>query len=152
MTGSHIETDSSIADQMDEEDEDVILSAKNKSKWCKRHLDSLGSRQATLQGWTKSLEEYLLCVEDTQDDIEVCLILIQQYFPSLMFLQRACETHDTRQDAAVTSLREMRAVLPKYYQNNSWRRLVRVRGLLYRLYIAELHYACSVNGFGQSRL
>ena len=69
-----------------------------------------------------------------------------------MFLQGACETHDTRQDAAVTSLREMRAVLPKYYQNNSWRHLVRVRGLLYWLYIAELHYACSVNGFGQSRL
>jgi hypothetical protein len=71
MTGSHIEADSSIADQMDEEDEDIILSAKNKSKWCKRHLDSLGTRQATLQGWTKSLEEYLLCVEDTQDDIEL---------------------------------------------------------------------------------
>jgi len=71
MTGSHIEADSSIADQMDEEDEDIILSAKNKLQWCKRHLDSLGTRQATLQGWTKSLEEYLLCVEDTQDDIEL---------------------------------------------------------------------------------
>jgi len=71
MTDSHIEADSSIADKMDEEDEDIILSAKNKLQWCKRHLDSLGTRQATLQGWTKSLEEYLLCVEDTQDDIEL---------------------------------------------------------------------------------
>lgn len=141
MTGSHMEADSPIADQMDEEDEDVILSAKNKLKWCERHLNSLEARRAMLQGWTKSLEEYLLCVEDTQDAVEVCLSLIQQYLSLLIFLQQANETHDARQDAAVTSLREMRAVLPKYYKNNSWRRLVRVCGLLYGLCIAELNYA-----------
>jgi hypothetical protein len=147
-----MEADSIIVDQMDEEDEDVILSANNKSKWSARHLNSLEARRTKLQGWTKSLEEYLLCVEDTEDDVKVRSSFIQQYLPPLMFPQRAIETHDARQDAAVTSLREMRAVIPKYYNNNSWRRLVRVRGLLYRSYVAQLHYACSVNWFGQSRL
>jgi hypothetical protein len=33
---------------------------------------------------------------------------------------------DVRQEAAVTALREMKAVTMTYYKNNSWRRRVKV--------------------------
>ena len=104
-----------------DEDELGILTARNARKWCKRWLSTPNSQTLAMTRWRDDLQNYHFCTEVAEVSYKAIILIYSNYV-----FEAAESSMGERQEAAVTALREMRAVQKKYYDNNSWRRRVKV--------------------------
>jgi len=126
---SNLSTDSGEGSSMDvdpplqpDEDDLSILTARNARKWCQKWLSGANKQTLIMTKWRDSLRDYLLCTETSEVSYILDTILVYSDYK----FKTSKASLGERQQAAVTSLREMRAVRKKYYDNNSWRRRVKV--------------------------
>ena len=110
-------------DGPDDEDELSILTVRNASKWCRKWLSTADGQNLIMTRWRDALRDYHFCAQPPK----VSVIQVWDYYEYNYHIFQAAEASvGRRQEAAVTSLREMRAVRKKYYDNNGWRRRVKV--------------------------
>jgi len=126
---SNLSTDSGEGSSMEvdpplqpDEDDLSILTARNAGKWCQKWLSGTSRQTLIMTRWRDSLRDYHLCTETPEVSYILDTILVYSDYKFKTYKASLGE----RQQAAVTSLREMRAVRKKYYDNNSWRRRVKV--------------------------
>jgi len=105
-----------------DEDDLSILTSWHAAKWCKQWLSTTDSETLVMTRWCDALQNYHFCPEASEVSYILATIVI---YSNYMF-ETAKASLGERQEAAVTALQEMKAVLKKYYDNNSWRRKVKV--------------------------
>jgi hypothetical protein len=98
------------------------LTARNAGAWCEKWLSTASSQTEVMTRWRDDLRQYHLCSDEPEVSYTFSPILMYSNY----IFKLAKANLDVRQEAAVTALREMKVVTTTYYNNNSWRRKVKV--------------------------